>query len=75
MAYPRMGRTKQLTIRLRPDTAVRLAAVARSRGVAQTVIIEELIHTLPEPRVGEGQEIKLEPSSELPEVAIRALAR
>jgi hypothetical protein len=75
MAYPRMGRTKQLTIRLRPETAARLAAVARSRGVTQTVIIEELIHTLPEPRAGEGQEIKLEPSGELPEVAIRAFAR
>ena len=50
MAYPKMGRTKQLTIRLRPEDAHVLAAVAQSRGVAQTVIVEELIRTLPLPK-------------------------
>jgi Ribbon-helix-helix protein, copG family len=48
MPYPRMGRTERLTIRLRPKDATRLTAAARARGVARTVIIEELVRTLPE---------------------------
>ena len=58
MPYPKMGRTKQLTLRLKPEDAAQLAATAQARGVAQTVVVEELIRTLPEAPEGASQEVK-----------------
>lgn len=49
MPAPKMGRTKQLTIRLRPEDAAKLAALAEQQRTTQTALIEEWIRSLPEP--------------------------
>lgn len=49
MPYLKKGGRRQLTIRLLPDVAEKLAAIAKQRGVTQTAIIEGLIRGLPDP--------------------------
>ena len=51
MPQSKLGRTKQLTIRLRPEDAAKLSAIAERRRMAQTALIEEWIRSLPEPSI------------------------
>ena len=61
MPYPKMGRTKQVSLRLRPEDYARLVSAARERRLTQTQLLEELVHGLPEAPAEEVEEIETSP--------------